>query len=66
MEQKLNQAISFVEEAVKRAMELRQRGEKEVEKALGELKAKKEKLEKIKEELKEILDSEIQVEEALV
>ncbi|RLD96922.1 MAG: hypothetical protein DRI91_06250, partial [Aquificota bacterium] len=56
MEQKMNQTVAFVEEAVQKAMNLREKSQEEVEATLKELGKKKALLEGIKEQLKSLLE----------
>ena len=56
MEQKMNQTVAFVEEAVQKAMKLRGKSQEEVEATLKELEKKKALMEGIKEQLKSLLE----------
>ena len=56
MEQKMNQTVAFVEEAVQKAKGLREKSQEEVDAALKALKEKKALLEGIKKDLKGILE----------
>ncbi len=54
MEQKLNQTISFVEDALKRAMELKEKGKGELEETIRRLNERKSRLEMAMKSLKRI------------
>ncbi len=56
MEQKMNQTVAFVEEAIQKALSLREKSQEEVNAALNALKEKKRLLEGTKNQLKEILE----------
>ncbi len=56
MEQKMNQTVAFVEEAVHKAMNLREKSQEEAEAALKELATRKSLLKGIKEQLKTVLE----------
>jgi len=58
MEQKMNQTVAFVEEAVQKARGLREKSQEEVDAALKALKNKKDVLENIKASLKSVLEGE--------